>query len=44
MAAKHPRSFVSLDDSDHLLTRKRDAVYAANLIAAWSERYLSDAA
>ena len=44
MAAKHPRSFVSLDDSDHLLTRKRDAVYAANLIAAWSERYLADAA
>lgn len=43
MAAKHPRSFVTLDDADHLLTRKRDAVYAANLIAAWSERYLSEA-
>ncbi|MBT2321001.1 alpha/beta hydrolase [Variovorax paradoxus] len=41
LAARHPRSFVSLDDADHLLTRKRDAVYAANLIAAWSDRYLS---
>ena len=39
-AAKHPKSFVSLEDADHLLTRKRDAVYAANLIAAWSERYV----
>ena len=43
-AARHPRSFISLADADHLLTRKRDAAYAANLIAAWSERYLSDAA
>lgn len=43
MAARHPRSFISLDDADHLLTRKRDAAYAANLIAAWSERYLVDA-
>jgi alpha-beta hydrolase superfamily lysophospholipase len=41
MAAKHPKSFISLDDADHLLGRKGDAVYAANLIAAWSERYLS---
>jgi len=39
-AAKHPKSFVSLEDADHLLTRKRDAVYAANLIAAWSDRYV----
>ncbi len=39
-AARHPKSFVSLDDADHLLTRRSDAVYAANLIAAWSERYL----
>ena len=43
LAARHPRSFVSLDDADHLLTRKRDAVYAANLIAAWSSRYLAPA-
>lgn len=38
--AKHPKSFVSLADADHLLTRRSDAVYAANVIAAWSERYL----
>lgn len=40
-AAKHPKSFVSLDDADHLLTRKSDAIYAANMIAVWSERYLA---
>lgn len=39
-AAKHPKSFVSLDDANHLLTRKSDAHYAAALIAAWAERYL----
>jgi alpha/beta superfamily hydrolase len=39
-AAKHPKSFISLDDADHLLTRKDDAVYVANLIAAWSARYI----
>lgn len=39
-AAKHPKSFVSLDDADHLLTRKSDAVYVANLVATWSERYI----
>lgn len=39
-AAKHPKSFVSLDDADHLLTRRSDAVYVANVLAAWSERYL----
>jgi alpha-beta hydrolase superfamily lysophospholipase len=39
-AAKHPKSFISLDDADHLLTRRDDAVYVAGMIAAWSERYL----
>ena len=39
-AAKHPKSFISLDHADHLLTRKEDAIYAANLIAAWVVRYL----
>ncbi|MEC5218047.1 alpha-beta hydrolase superfamily lysophospholipase [Actimicrobium sp. GrIS 1.19] len=39
-AAKHPKSFISLDDADHLLTRKSDAVYVAQIIAAWSQRYL----
>lgn len=39
-AAKHPKSFVSLDDADHLLTRKEDAIYAAEVIAAWSGKFL----
>jgi pimeloyl-ACP methyl ester carboxylesterase len=39
-AAKHPKSFISLDTADHLLTGREDAVYAANLIAAWAARYL----
>jgi putative redox protein len=38
-AAKHPKSFVSLDDADHLLTRKEDAEWAAQIIGAWSARY-----
>ena len=38
--ARHPKSFISLDDADHLLRRHRDATYAARMIAAWSERYL----
>lgn len=40
VAAKHPKSFVSLDDADHLLLRAEDAQYAADLIAAWAARYL----
>jgi putative redox protein len=39
-AAKHPKSFVSLQGADHLLSKRRDAVYVAEVIAAWSERYL----
>jgi uncharacterized OsmC-like protein/esterase/lipase len=39
-AAKHPKSFASLDDADHLLVKKQDADYAAGLIATWVERYL----
>ena len=38
--AKHPKSYVSLDSADHLLSKKNDAVYVANVIAAWSERYI----
>ena len=41
MKAKHPKSFVSLDDADHLLTRSADADYAASVIATWSAKYLS---
>jgi len=40
-AARHPKSFVSLDDADHLLSRRRDARYAAEVIAAWSQRYIA---
>jgi uncharacterized OsmC-like protein/pimeloyl-ACP methyl ester carboxylesterase len=40
LAAKHPKSFVSLADADHLLSKKRDAAYVADVIAAWTERYL----
>ena len=42
-AAKHPKSFVSLDDADHLLSRREDATYVADIIAAWGERYLGPA-
>jgi putative redox protein len=44
VAAKHPKSFVSLSDADHLLNKKSDAVYVADLIAAWVMRYLDPAA
>lgn len=40
MAAKHPKSFVSLDDADHLISRPQDAEYAADVIATWAGRYL----
>jgi uncharacterized OsmC-like protein/alpha/beta superfamily hydrolase len=43
LGAKHPKSFVSLADSDHLLTRRRDALYAGRVIAAWAERYIETA-
>ena len=44
VAARHPKSFVSLAGADHLLTGKRDAVYVADVIAAWATRYLDPAA
>jgi uncharacterized OsmC-like protein/alpha/beta superfamily hydrolase len=40
MAAKHPKSFISLDDADHLLTRREDAEYVASILAAWASRYI----
>lgn len=39
--ARHPKSFVSLDDADHLLTRKSDAIYVAEVLAAWVSRYVA---
>jgi putative redox protein len=38
--ARHPKSFISLDQADHLLSKKNDAQYAANVIVAWIQRYL----
>ena len=43
-AAKHPKSFVSLDDADHLLSRKADALYVADVLSAWLRRYLDSEA
>lgn len=40
LAAKHPKSFVTLDSADHLITRAEDAEYAADVIATWATRYL----
>ncbi len=42
-AAKHPKSFVSLDDADHLLRSKADAAYVAEVLTAWACRYLGAA-
>jgi len=39
-AAKHPKSFVSLDGADHLLSRHEDATYVAEVLAAWAGRYV----
>lgn len=43
VAAKHPKSFVSLQGADHLLGRKEDTSYVADMIAAWATRYLDAA-
>ncbi|VAV98122.1 Bll2902 protein [hydrothermal vent metagenome] len=40
VAAKHPKSFVSLDQADHLLSRREDAIYVAEVLGAWVTRYL----
>ncbi|HKA43082.1 MAG TPA: alpha/beta fold hydrolase [Burkholderiales bacterium] len=40
MAARHPKSFISLDTADHLLTRREDAEYVAAVLAAWASRYI----
>ncbi|WP_020592186.1 bifunctional alpha/beta hydrolase/OsmC family protein [Kiloniella laminariae] len=39
--ARHPKSFISLDQADHLLTGPADAAYVGHTIAAWAERYIS---
>ena len=40
VAAKHPKSFLSLESADHLLRKKSDSIYAARCIAAWAARYI----
>jgi putative redox protein len=40
LAARHPKSFVSLDTADHLLTKAEDAGFAASVIAGWAARYV----
>jgi len=39
-AAKHPKSFISLDNADHLLSNDRDSLYVGSVIAAWTRKYL----
>ncbi|MFB6286376.1 MAG: alpha/beta hydrolase family protein [Candidatus Bipolaricaulia bacterium] len=39
-AAKHPKSFISLDRADHLLSDDRDARYVGTMVASWAQRYL----
>ena len=41
-AALHPKSFVSLDGADHLLTRRPDAEYVSDVLSAWAARYLGE--
>ena len=42
-AARHPKSFISLDTADHLLTNSEDSLYAGSVIAAWARKYVSAA-
>jgi len=41
LAAKHPKSYISLDQADHLLSNPEDASFVADTIGAWSHRYIS---
>ena len=40
LTAKHPKSFVSLDDADHQLTQSADSKYVGQVLAAWAHRYV----
>jgi len=40
LAAKHPKSFISLDNADHLLLKRSDANYVADIIGSWVNRYV----
>ncbi len=39
-AARHPKSFVTLDGADHLLSKKADSIYTGDLIGSWAQRYI----
>lgn len=39
--AKHPKSYVSLDNADHLLSKRDDALYAGHVIAEWAQKYIN---
>jgi uncharacterized OsmC-like protein/esterase/lipase len=39
--AHHPKSFISLDGADHLLSNKEDSIYAGEVIATWADRYIN---
>jgi len=41
-SAWHPKSFISLDGADHLLSNKEDSIYVGKMIATWSERYIKN--
>ena len=41
MGAKHPKSFITLDDADHLISRASDAEYVAEVIATWATKYVN---
>ncbi len=41
VAARHPKSFVSIDGADHLLSKPEDSLYVGNVIANWAKRYIS---
>jgi uncharacterized OsmC-like protein/alpha/beta superfamily hydrolase len=43
VTAKHPKSFISLDHADHVLSDRKDAAYVAGVIAAWASRYVDAA-
>ena len=40
-AARHPKSFVSIDGADHLLMNKRDSAYVGDVISGWAKRYVN---
>ena len=43
-AALHPKSFLALDDADHFIAKREDAIYVADMLFAWAKRYLQGSA